>query len=132
MIVVKPQFLSLEGLIQSSQALGIGRGVLEKSVYALLGYLAESGLPFVFKGDTSQLLHLDRPCRLSIDIDIFRHAAPAELDAVLARTGELPPFQSRGTGSRRTRLLAWGICLEGLGHGSQSWPTRSGSPWARP
>lgn len=35
-------------------------GILEKCVHALtlLGYLVESGLPFIFKGGTSLLLHI--------------------------------------------------------------------------
>jgi len=36
------------------------RTSLERSIYALTpaGYLVESGLPFIFKGGTSLLLHL--------------------------------------------------------------------------
>jgi Nucleotidyl transferase AbiEii toxin, Type IV TA system len=54
-------------------------GLLEKCVHALafLGHVAESGLPLLFKGGTSLLLHLPEIRRLSIDIDIgvlFEHA----------------------------------------------------------
>jgi hypothetical protein len=68
--------------------------ILEKSVHALalLGHLAESGLPFQFKGGTSLLLHLESIRRLSIDIDIVCAVAPRELDRVMAEIGQLPPF----------------------------------------
>ncbi|MBS0537002.1 MAG: nucleotidyl transferase AbiEii/AbiGii toxin family protein, partial [Proteobacteria bacterium] len=92
--MIKQEFFTREKLKQSSQSLRVDPGILEKAVHALalLGHLAESGLPFVFKGGTSLLLHLDPIRRLSIDIDIFCHAAPAELDSVLARVARLPPF----------------------------------------
>ncbi|MBS0570161.1 MAG: nucleotidyl transferase AbiEii/AbiGii toxin family protein [Proteobacteria bacterium] len=82
-------------IFKQKQLLGnVDPGILEKAIYALalLGHLAESGLPFVFKGGTSLLLHLDPIRRLSIDIDIFCHAAPANLDAVLDRIATLAPF----------------------------------------
>ena len=52
---------------------------MEKCIHALqlLGLLAESGLPFVFKGGTSMVLLLDRLRRLSIDIDIVSESPEA-------------------------------------------------------
>lgn len=46
--------------------------LLEKSIHAfvLLGHLADSGIPFVFKGGTCAMLLLDPIRRLSIDVDI--------------------------------------------------------------
>ncbi len=86
-------------------------GLLEKCVRALtlLGHLAESGLPFLFKGGTSILLHLPDIRRLSIDIDIVSPASDAELDRVVARIGETAPFirsgeNIRGTASGREPL----------------------------
>ena len=69
-------------------------GLLEKCVRALtlLGHLAESGLPFLFKGGTSILLHLPKIPRLSIDIDIVSPASNEELDRVVARIGQTAPF----------------------------------------
>ena len=92
--MIKPEFFERAKIISSSQSLGVDRGILEKAVHALalLGHLADSGLPFVFKGGTSLLLHLDPIRRLSIDIDIICHVAPADLDAVLAGIATLPPF----------------------------------------
>lgn len=101
--MILPEFFGKPKLVQLSQELRADAGILERAIYALalLGHLAESGLPFVFKGGTSLLLHLPLPRRLSIDIDIVCHASPPELDAVLTQIAELPPFtgfeeQNRG------------------------------------
>jgi len=65
-------------------------GLLEKCIHALqlLGLLAESGLPFVFKGGTSMVLLLERLRRLSIDIDIATEAAEAADLAYLQRLAQ--------------------------------------------
>lgn len=46
--------------------------LIEKSIraFSLLEALVRSGCPFVFKGGTSLMLHLNSSKRLSIDIDI--------------------------------------------------------------
>jgi len=78
--------------IEAQQAeLGLREpGLLEKCIHALqlLGLLAESGLPFVFKGGTSMVLLLDRLRRLSIDIDIATEAAEAADLAYLQRLAQ--------------------------------------------
>lgn len=82
-------------------------GLLEKSIHALalLGHLKESGLPFVFKGGTSLLLHLERIRRLSIDIDIFCGASAEALDAAVAAIAKLPPFTGCEESQRGARGL---------------------------
>ena len=47
--------------------------LIEKTIraFSLLEALARSGCPFVFKGGTSCMLHLNSERRLSIDIDII-------------------------------------------------------------
>lgn len=69
-------------------------GILEKCIHALtlLGNLVESGLPFIFKGGTSLLLHLPQVRRLSRDIDIVCGRPAAEVDAVVQAIGTRPPF----------------------------------------
>lgn len=68
--------------------------ILEKCIYALtlLGHLADSGLPFLFKGGTSLLLHLPETRRLSRDIDIVCGATPAAVDAAVQLIGQQAPF----------------------------------------
>ena len=53
--------------------------MFEKTIraFSLLESLALSGCPFVFKGGTALMLHLDSAKRLSIDIDII---CPSETD----------------------------------------------------
>jgi hypothetical protein len=73
---------------------GVDPALLERALhaFALLGHLAESGLPFVFKGGTSLLLHVPVIRRLSIDIDILCAAPAAELDRILAEVAKVKPF----------------------------------------
>lgn len=80
---------------QQRRALGnCDPGILEKTVHALtlLGHLVESRMPFLFKGGTSLLLHLDPVRRLSRDIDIVCGLPPGEVDAVLAEVATKEPF----------------------------------------
>lgn len=60
--------------------------------FLLLGYLAQSGLPFLFKGGTSILLHAKVLRRLSIDIDIVSPFADEELIRVLGQIAKQRPF----------------------------------------
>lgn len=68
--------------------------LLEKSIhaFALLGHLADSGLPFVFKGGTSAMLLLNPIRRLSIDIDIQCGEPHDEVDAIMNSIATKPPF----------------------------------------
>ncbi len=84
-----------EWLNQQRQQLGkCDPRILEKCVHALtlLGYLVESGLPFIFKGGTSLLLHMPEVRRLSRDIDIVCGRPAAEVDAVVRAIGARAPF----------------------------------------
>jgi hypothetical protein len=67
--------------------------LLEKVIRALflLEGLAESGLPFVFKGGTALMLMLGSTRRLSIDIDIMIEEE-TELDEIFHRITELKDF----------------------------------------
>lgn len=77
--------------------------ILEKAVFALtlLDLLARSELDFVFKGGTALLLHLPRPSRLSIDIDIVCNEAKSDFESALDQILSKSPFlrwdeQTRG------------------------------------
>lgn len=77
--------------------------ILEKAVFALtlLDLLARSELDFVFKGGTALLLHLPRPNRLSIDIDIVCNESKPDLESALDELLGASPFlrwdeQTRG------------------------------------
>lgn len=82
-------------LIRQAQAMGgCQPDLLERCVYALtlVRHLSETGLPFVFKGGTSLLLHLNPVRRLSIDIDIMCGAPAADVTRIVAEIGERVPF----------------------------------------
>jgi len=87
--------LTAEALNKQAKALGgCNQDILERSLYALtlLGHLVDSGLPFVFKGGTSLLLHLPKVRRLSIDVDIVCGEKREVVNEVVVRIGKLPPF----------------------------------------
>lgn len=82
--------LSAEWLKSVSSRLGkVDSSLLEKAVRALFltEQLKVNNLTFVFKGGTSVLLHLEKPLRFSIDVDIVtsddRTALIAAMDAVI-------------------------------------------------
>lgn len=68
--------------------------LIEKCIhaFALLGYLVQVGLSFVFKGGTSLMLHVDRIQRLSIDIDIMTSAREAAIRSQLDEISTRAPF----------------------------------------
>ena len=68
--------------------------LLERAVYAfgLLEALVKVGMPFVFKGGTCLMLLMDRPRRLSTDIDIVVEPG-TDLDMYLDRAAEIFPFR---------------------------------------
>lgn len=77
------------------EQLGGGDPILiEKTIhaFALLGLLAQTDLPFVFKGGTSLLLRLEKLRRLSIDIDILCPVPDAELDEAMRSVSQQSPF----------------------------------------
>jgi len=89
---------------------GLGRvdpALLEKSIYAmaLLCGLAQSNVPFVFKGGTSLILLLKTFRRLSIDIDISTEISRTEYEPALKRIGLMPPFTEYAEDDRGERGL---------------------------
>ena len=68
--------------------------LIEKVIhaFALLGYLVQIELDFVFKGGTSLLLHVQQIKRLSIDIDIIFGGGLEELKEKLAHISGNVPF----------------------------------------
>jgi len=95
-------------ILQKAAEVGCRNPVmLEKSIVALqlLSHLAESGLPFQFKGGSSLLLRLSPIRRLSIDVDIVTQAKPDELHAVLARISRLLPLTGHEHNAKRDKEL---------------------------
>ena len=67
--------------------------LLERVIYAfgLLEAIKKVGLPFCFKGGTALMLLLNRPRRLSTDIDIIVEPG-TDIDEYIRRAGEIFPF----------------------------------------
>ena len=78
--------------------------LIERVIYAfgLLEALVKVGLPFIFKGGTCLLLILEKPRRLSTDIDII--VAPGtDIDEYIKKASEIFPFISEEEDVRRGR-----------------------------
>ena len=72
--MINPKSRSLEWITEVAQKMGVrDKALMEKTIraFSLLEALARSGCPFVFKGGSSLMLHLNTSKRLSIDIDII-------------------------------------------------------------
>ena len=95
--------------LEAQQAL-LERGdlnLLDKCIHALalLCNLTQTGMPFLFKGGTSLLLHLPKIRRLSIDIDIISPADDTTLEAAVNQIATLPPFVRHEEDERGVRGL---------------------------
>lgn len=68
--------------------------LVEKVIRALLLLegLVKQKIPFVFKGGTALMLHLNSTKRLSIDIDIILPKAPENLEEILDKAGKRTGF----------------------------------------
>ena len=72
--MINPRSRSLEWITEVAQKMGVrDKALMEKTIraFSLLEALARSGCPFLFKGGSSLMLHLNTSKRLSIDIDII-------------------------------------------------------------
>jgi hypothetical protein len=81
--------------------------LLEKAIHALalLGHLADAGLPFVFKGGTSLLLFMQPIRRLSIDVDIQCGEPDERVDEILRAIANRPPFTHHAPDDRGEQCL---------------------------
>ena len=78
--------------------------LLEKTVYAfgLLEAISKVGMPFVFKGGTCLMLLLNKPRRLSTDIDIIVEPG-TDVEMFIEKAGKEFPFKSQKENIRRGR-----------------------------
>jgi hypothetical protein len=106
--MISPECLARTWVLQKAAEIGCRNPVmLEKTIVALqlVGHLAETGLPFQFKGGSSLLLRLSPIRRLSIDVDIVTQTTPAELQAALGRISRLPPLTGHEHDAKRDKEL---------------------------
>ena len=78
--------------------------ILERSIYALglLEALVKVKMPFTFKGGTSLMLLLDKPKRLSTDIDIIV-APETDISSYLNEAAKIYPFKQVSEDVRKAR-----------------------------
>ena len=78
--------------------------LLEKTVYAfgLLEAISKVGMPFIFKGGTCLMLLLEKPRRLSTDIDIIVEPG-TDVDSFIQKAGQIFPFKSQEEDVRKGR-----------------------------
>lgn len=72
--MINPKSRTIEWITEAAERLGVHDiALVEKTIraFSLLEALARSGCPFLFKGGSSLMLHLNTSKRLSIDIDII-------------------------------------------------------------
>ena len=84
--MIQPHCYTQEWIREKSSEIGaVDVGIFEKAIFALslLEQLCQTELDFVFKGGTALLLHLPKPLRLSIDIDIVCSAEKATFENLL-------------------------------------------------
>jgi hypothetical protein len=93
--MISNETLTIDFLRQQQERLGIQDiTVLERTVHAfcLLERLALSKLNFLFKGGTALMLLLDKPMRVSTDIDIVCETPVKAFEAELKKWVRFPPF----------------------------------------
>lgn len=78
--------------------------LLEKTVYAfgLLEAISKVGMPFIFKGGTCLMLLLEKPRRLSTDIDIIVEPG-TDVETFIRKAGQIFPFKSQEEDVRKGR-----------------------------
>ena len=94
-LILHAEQLTDSRIRRSASDLGVSNPQLVENclhAFALLGYLSQSGLPFLFKGGTSVLLHAARLRRLSIDIDIMSSVSGVELENKFRDIATKKPF----------------------------------------
>lgn len=71
-------------------------GLIERALYAfgLLEAIKSVGMPFCFKGGTSLMLILDKPARLSTDVDILVEPG-TDVDSYIEKASKIFPFLNK-------------------------------------
>ena len=93
--MISKENYSLEHIMKLRESSKRDPALIERVLFAfgLLEALKKAGLPFVFKGGTSLLLLLDKPMRLSTDIDIIVEPGTA-VDIYLEKAAKIFPFKA--------------------------------------
>lgn len=93
--MIDPKCLTDSWIVEArSRMKAADPGQLELAIHALdlLCKLQRSGIPFIFKGGTSLLLHLPEIRRLSVDVDIVCEVSKTDFEDVLDKICDQQPF----------------------------------------
>ncbi len=84
---------TLEHILNLRKKTGVDPSILERTIFAfgLLEAIRKVGMPFIFKGGTSLLVLLNKPKRLSTDIDIIARRE-TDIDKYIEQAGQIFPF----------------------------------------
>ena len=100
--MIDKQIYEMDYIRQLQRKYSADPGLIERALYAfgLLEAIQSVGMPFCFKGGTCLLLILDRPARLSTDIDILVEPG-TDVDGYIEKASKIFPFISRREDVRR-------------------------------
>lgn len=102
--MISRESYSLEHIQRLREGKRIDQQILERSIYALglLEALVAVGAPITFKGGSSLMLLLERPMRLSTDVDVVVPPG-ADMSAFLGAASAIFPFKRMEEQARRGR-----------------------------
>jgi hypothetical protein len=100
--MIKRESFSKEHIQNLVSQSGRDPSIVERTVYAfgLLEALVRVGMPFVFKGGTCLILLLEKPQRLSTDIDIIVEPG-TDIQEYLDKAAKIFPFKCVGEQERK-------------------------------
>lgn len=84
---------SKEYILSMNEKYKVDPSIIERSIYALglVEALVNTGLNFIFKGGSSMMVLLDKPLRLSTDVDIIVNPE-VDIIAAIEKASEIYPF----------------------------------------
>ncbi len=94
--MIDKRVYELDYIRELQKKYGSDPGLIERALYAfgLLEAIQSVGMPFCFKGGTSLMLILDKPARLSTDIDIIVEPG-TDLDGYIDKVSRVFPFVNK-------------------------------------
>lgn len=93
--MINKENYTFEYIDRVSKTKNVDKTILERNIYALglLEALLEVGMPFIFKGGTSLTILLDKPKRLSTDIDIVVEP-DIDINKYIINASKIFPFKN--------------------------------------
>jgi len=102
--MINKEVYELEYIRELQKKYSSDPGLIERALYAfgLLEAIKRVGMPFCFKGGTSLMLILDKPARLSTDIDILVEPG-TDVDTYIEKAAKIFPFIAKEEDIRKGR-----------------------------